>query len=182
MFYLFALLPRQSKSKTIGTIVRAEKNNNSTSFFQLIFILIHLYFYDEHCFQLLFICCWRTHPFTINVFNNYNAYKFYFHLFFSPTYCRMFSYSFFFGRLFFSCKFCFGRIHSLNMQKKRRKTWATNYFYLFLLNDIALKHSPSKRKSLSKAAQRSTENESENHRKYSNAQNKYKATQSNSVK
>lgn len=31
---------------------------------------------------------------------------------------------------------------------------------------LALKHSPSKRKSLSKAAQRSTENESENHRKY----------------
>lgn len=33
-------------------------------------------------------------------------------------------------------------------------------------NSIALKHSPSKRKSLSKAAQRSTENESETNRKY----------------
>lgn len=56
---------------------------------------------------------------------------------------------------------CIGLAQStFSMKKKNMQTT------LSFPKTLALKHSPSKRKSLSKAAQRSTENESENHRKY----------------
>ncbi|XP_031633381.1 phosphatidylinositol 4-phosphate 5-kinase type-1 alpha isoform X13 [Contarinia nasturtii] len=61
----------------------------------------------------------------------------------------------------FMAKTVFKKIPSLDLPEikgnhRKFRTLVTSY--------IALKHSPSKRKSLSKAAQRSTENESENHR------------------
>ncbi|XP_031633372.1 phosphatidylinositol 4-phosphate 5-kinase type-1 beta isoform X4 [Contarinia nasturtii] len=60
----------------------------------------------------------------------------------------------------FMAKTVFKKIPSLDLPEikgnhRKFRTLVTSY--------IALKHSPSKRKSLSKAAQRSTENESENH-------------------
>lgn len=55
--------------------------------------------------------------------------------------------------------------NQLYWRKKRRNAKTKHCF--FYPKTLALKHSPSKRKSLSKAAQRSTETESENHRKYS---------------